>query len=112
MRKVRAVSIGASMIAETADETKLKINVALGEATVRISSAEEGAVPTSGKPMIADRRLRMKVLSVGRSSEYINVTFVAFHTDVGPLVDHSCEMTSINEEGLAICRRCLGVVDD
>lgn len=112
MRKVRAVSIGARIIDERADETKLKISVALGEAAVRISSGADGTIPTSGKPMIADKRLRMKVLSVGRSSPYINVTFVAFHTDVGPLLDHSCEMTSINEFGLPICRRCLGVVGD
>lgn len=37
----------------------------------------------------------------------MNVALVAFHTDVGPLVDHSCEITSINDDGFLICSWCL-----
>lgn len=97
------------MIDDIADATNVIINVAPGEDTVKISSVSDDAAPISGKPMIADKRLRRKVLSVGRRSEYINVAFVAFHTDVGPLVVHRREMTSIKEEGFLICRRYLRV---
>jgi hypothetical protein len=109
MRKVRAVSRGARIIDDSAEAMKVITNVALGEDTVKMSSVIADALPISGRPMIADNRLRIKVLSVGRSSEYMNVAFVPFQTDVGPLVDHSRDMTSINELGLLICRRCLEV---
>lgn len=112
MRKVRAVSSGARTIDDSAEAMKVIINVAPGEDTVKISSVIDDALPISGNPMIADRRLRRNVLSVGRSSEYITVAFVAFQIDVGPLVDHSREMTSVNEEGFVICKLCLDVVGD
>lgn len=112
MRKVRAVSRGARMIDDSAEAMKVMINVAPGEETVKMSSVIDEALPISGRPMIADNRLRIKVLSVGRSSEYMKVAFVAFQTDVGPLVDHSREITSINELGFLICRRCLEVAGD
>jgi hypothetical protein len=109
IRNVRAVSRGARMIDDSAEAINVIINVALGEDTVKISSVSDDALPISGKPIIADKRLRRKVLSVGRRSEYMNVAFVAFHTEVGPLVVHRREMTSINEAGFLICRRCFGV---
>lgn len=97
------------MIEDSAEAMNVIISVAVGEDTVKMSSVSDDALPISGRPIIADKRLRRKVLSVGRRSEYMNVAFVAFHTDVGPLVVHSREMTSINEEGFLICRRYLGV---
>jgi hypothetical protein len=109
IRNVRAVSRGARMIDDSAEAMNVIINVALGEDTVKMSSVSDDALPISGRPIIADKRLRRKVLSVGRRSEYMNVAFVAFHTDVGPLVVHRREMTSINEEGFLICSRYLGV---
>jgi hypothetical protein len=109
MRNVRAVSRGARIIDDSAEAMNVIINVALGEDTVKISSVSDDALPVSGRPIIADKRLRRKVLSVGRRSEYMNVAFVAFHTDVGPLVVHRREMTSINEEGFLISRRYFGV---
>lgn len=102
MRKVRAVSRGAKRSDDSADATNVRINVVLGDATVKISSVMADVLPTSGRPIIADKRLRIKVLRVGRRSEYMNVTFVAFQTDVGPLVVHRRETTSINEAGFLI----------
>lgn len=69
MRKVRAVSMGARMTADSAEEIRVRIRVVLGEAAVRMSMATDDVVPSSGRPKRADRRLRMKVLRVGRSSE-------------------------------------------
>ena len=42
----------------------------------------------------------------------MNVALVAFHSDVGPLVDHSCDSTSINEEGFLIVKACLEEAGD
>lgn len=109
IRNVRAVSRGARMIDDSAEAINVIISVAAGEDTVKMSSVSDDVPPISGRPIIADRRLRRKELSVGRRSEYMNVAFVAFHTDVGPLVVHRREMTSISEEGFLICRRCVGV---
>lgn len=36
----------------------------------------------------------------------MNVAFVAFHGDVGPLEVQSCESTSINEEGFLTASAC------
>jgi hypothetical protein len=38
----------------------------------------------------------------------MKVALVAFHTDVGPLVDQSCERTSMRDEGFLICKWCFG----
>lgn len=38
----------------------------------------------------------------------MKVALVAFHGDVGPLVDQSWERTSISEEGFFIAKACLG----
>lgn len=69
MRNVRAVSRGARMIDDNAEATNVMINVAVGEDTVRISSVSDDASPISGRPIIADKRLRRKVFRVGRRSE-------------------------------------------
>jgi hypothetical protein len=54
---------------EREDDINESISVVPGDATVRMSSESEAALPSSGKPKIADRRLRMNVLSVGRRRE-------------------------------------------
>ena len=69
IRKVRAVSMGERMIADRDDEMKERMSVASGEGAVRISAAMDEAMSSSGKPTMADKRLRINVLSVGRSSE-------------------------------------------
>lgn len=38
----------------------------------------------------------------------MKVALVAFHIDVGPLVDHNCERTSMRDDGFFIRRRCFG----
>lgn len=38
----------------------------------------------------------------------MNVALVAFHGEVGPLVDHSWERTSIKENGLLSVKACFG----
>lgn len=48
---------------------KERMSVASGEGTVRISAAIDEAISSSGRPTIADKRLRIKVLRVGSSSE-------------------------------------------
>lgn len=57
------------MSAESDEETNDRTSVARGEGAVRISAAMDEAISSSGKPMIAERRLRMKVFKVGRSNE-------------------------------------------
>lgn len=57
--------MGERIIEDKAEEIKDRIKVVLGEATVRISSVIDDAVPSSGKPKMADRRLRIKVFRVG-----------------------------------------------
>jgi hypothetical protein len=69
IRKVRAVSMGERRIAEMEDEMKERMSVASGEGADRMSAAMDEAISSSGKPTMADKRLRMNVLSVGRSSE-------------------------------------------
>lgn len=39
----------------------------------------------------------------------MNVAFEAFHGELGPLVDHSWESTSINELGFLMASACLDV---
>lgn len=107
MRNVRAVSIGERIIADSEEEMNERINVVLGDAAVRISAVIGDAIDSSGNPRMADRRLLMKMFRVGRRSEYINVALVAFHIDVSPLVEQSCDRTSMREEGFLITRVCL-----
>lgn len=107
MRKVRAVSIGDRRIADSEEEMKDRTSVANGEVAVRISAVIEDEISSSGRPIMADKRLRIKVFRVGRSREYIKVALVAFHGDVGPLVVQSCDSTSIREDGFLIDRACL-----
>lgn len=108
MRYVRAVSIGERMIDDSADEMKDKIRVVIGEAAVKMSAVIGDAIASSGIPRMADSRLLMKVFRVGSSNEWIKVAFAPFQTDVGPLVDHNCEITSIRDEGFLITNACLG----
>ena len=68
-RKVRAVSIGERIIAEREDETNDRRRVASGDVAVKISAPIDEETSSSGRPIIADRRLRIKVFNVGRSSE-------------------------------------------
>ena len=69
MRKVRAVSIGDRIIDDRAEEINDRTSVAAGDAAVRISAVIDDAVSSSGKPAIADKRLRMKVFRVGSTRE-------------------------------------------
>lgn len=69
MRKVRAVSMGERRMADRAEEMKDRRRVVEGEAAVRMSAVMEEAMSSSGRPTMADRRLRMKVFRVGRRSE-------------------------------------------
>lgn len=108
MRNVRAVSIGERMIADSDEDMNERINVVLGDAAVRMSAVIGDAIPSSGNPKMADRRLLMKVFRVGRRREYMNVALDAFHIEVGPLVDQSCDRTSMRDEGFLITSVCLG----
>lgn len=96
---MRAVSMGARMRDERDEEMNDSTSVAMGDVDARISAVMDEAISSSGRPTIAERRLRMNVFKVGSSSEYMNVAFEAFQREVGPLVAQSCEMVSINEEG-------------
>jgi hypothetical protein len=69
MRSVRAVSIGERINADKDVEIKDRTNVAIGEVEARMSAAMEDEISSSGRPTMADRRLRMKVFKVGRSRE-------------------------------------------
>ena len=62
------VSIGDSRIAERAEEIHVRIRVAVGDVDVRMSGAVCDRT-SSGRAKIAERRLRIKVLSVGSSKE-------------------------------------------
>lgn len=105
---MRAVSIGERITEERAEDTKDIANVVVGDTAVRISDAIGAEVPSSGRPNKADNRLRMNVFNVGSNREYKNVAFVAFHTDVAPLVDQSWESTSRSEDGFLIESLYLG----
>ena len=69
MRKVRAVSIGDRIRAERDEEMKDSTRVATGDADARISAVVDEEMSSSGKPTMAERRLRIKVFKVGSSSE-------------------------------------------
>lgn len=69
IRKVRAVSIGARIRAEREEEMNERTSVASGEDAVRMSAVIDEEISSSGKPTIADSKLRMKVFKVGRRSE-------------------------------------------
>lgn len=69
MRKVRAVSIGARMRAEIDEEINDNTSVAMGEVDARISAVMDEAISSSGRPTMAERRLRMNVFKVGSSRE-------------------------------------------
>lgn len=69
IRNVRAVSIGDRMMADREVEMKDRRSVATGEVDVKISAVMEDDISSSGKPTIADSRLRMNVFNVGRSKE-------------------------------------------
>lgn len=69
MRNVRAVSIGDRISAESDEDMQDRTRVVPGDAAVSISSARFVELPSSGKPRIAARRLRRKVLRVGRRRE-------------------------------------------
>lgn len=69
IKKVRAVSMGERIRADNDEEMNERINVARGDGAVRISAASDEAISSSGNPTIADKRLRIKVFNVGKSSE-------------------------------------------
>lgn len=69
IKNVRAVSIGERSMAEMEEEMKERTRVANGDDTVRISAVMVDAMSSSGSPTMADKRLRMNVFKVGRSSE-------------------------------------------
>jgi hypothetical protein len=56
-------------MAERDEETNDMSSVASGEEACRISATIDEEMSSSGRPTIAERRLRMKVFNVGRSSE-------------------------------------------
>lgn len=69
IRNVRAVSIGARIRADSEDEMNERTSVARGDDAVRMSAVIDEEMSSSGRPTIADRRLRMNVFKVGRSRE-------------------------------------------
>ena len=69
IRNVRAVSIGERIMADREVEMKDKRSVTPGEVDVRMSAVMEDEMSSSGKPTMADSRLRMNVFNVGRSRE-------------------------------------------
>jgi hypothetical protein len=112
IRNVRAVSMGARMRAESDDEIKDRTNVIKGEDAVKMSAVMEEDMSSSGKPTIAERRLRMNVFKVGRRREYINVALEAFQGEEGPLEDHSWERTSVREFEFLRVNSCAGFAAD
>lgn len=56
-------------MAERDEEINDRSSVASGEEAFKISAAIDEEISSSGRPTIADRRLRMKVFKVGRSNE-------------------------------------------
>lgn len=106
MRNVRAVSMGDRMIADREVEMKDRRSVTTGEVDVKMSAVMEDEISSSGKPTMADSRLRMNVFNVGRSREYMKVVLVPFHGDVGPLVVHSWDNTSIREDWFLMAKAC------
>ena len=69
IRNVRAVSMGDKMRAARDEEMNDNNMVATGEVDARISAVIDEAISSSGRPTIAERRLRMKVFNVGSNSE-------------------------------------------
>ena len=57
------------MMADRADEIHDKTSVAAGDAAVRISVVMDEATSSSGRPAMADKRLRINVFMVGSSNE-------------------------------------------
>jgi hypothetical protein len=100
------------MMAESDDEMNDRSSVTRGEDAVRMSAVIDEEMSSSGKPTIADRRLRMKVFKVGRRREYINVALEAFQGEEGPLVDHNWERTSVREFEFLRANACVGLAAD
>lgn len=69
IKKVRAVSIGAKIRADKEEEMNERSKVARGEDAVNMSAVIDEEISSSGRPIIADKRLRMNVFKVGRSRE-------------------------------------------
>jgi hypothetical protein len=69
IRSVRAVSIGERSNAESDEEMNETARFVIGDAAVRISSAAEVVVGSSGRPRIAASRLCKKVFNVGSNTE-------------------------------------------
>jgi hypothetical protein len=61
--------MGARIRAESEEEMNERTSVAKGEDAVRISAVMDEEMSSSGRPTIADSRLRMNVFKVGRSRE-------------------------------------------
>lgn len=61
--------MGARIRADSEVEMNDTTRVARGDDAVRMSAVIDMEMSSSGKPAIADRRLRMKVFKVGRRSE-------------------------------------------
>jgi hypothetical protein len=61
--------MGARIRADSEDEMNDRTSVARGDEAVKMSAVIEVERSSSGKPTMADRRLRMKVFNVGRRSE-------------------------------------------
>lgn len=101
------------MIDDNAEEMPDISNTVAGDDAVRMSRSgivekESSAIEN---PRIADRRLRINVLSVGRSNEYKKVDVEAFQTDDTPPVVQSCERTSKNADGFLILSMYWGLDD-
>ena len=62
------MSIGARIRAEREEEMNERTSVASGEDAVRMSAVIDEDMSSSGRPTIADSKLRMKVFKVGRRS--------------------------------------------
>lgn len=69
IKKVRAVSIGAKIRADKEEEMNERSKVASGEDAVNMSAVIDEEISSSGRPTIADKRLRMNVFKVGRRRE-------------------------------------------
>ena len=69
IKKVRAVSMGERISAAKDEEMNDRISVARGEGAVRISAAIDDAISSSGRPTMAESKLRINVFRVGKSSE-------------------------------------------
>lgn len=111
MSRVRAASIGARKRDVIAEDPVAIRTATIGEAAASIDAfgiapdAVGIRISGSATPNVAARKLRMKDSSVRDSIPYMNVEFVARHSENGPLFADNDESASSRECGFLISSR-------